>query len=486
MADESDLESGGEDLSHRVDLGSKADEIGIRLKESYPDCNSETETGHAHHQRHDHDGSISTLTSLGRSGRLTFRKRESDDMADMVLDVLFCFVIYVIALPILLALSLPLLLLASPFLAAYYSFAKEPKPLQTLLFGQASSQCDRDAVKSEGEDVRMTKQDIAEQLIRRRCLGIMEYHKDADDEASDDESNVANNLAWSRPIGGIADSVPRDFQGRIHFRLASRRVGETTVLSCLVFSEPISGDVSVSSLQAPLHNRDDNHHLSADDSSEFVVMDLDDPMLQEILARTAESTAPKKAVDGDEAMANVSDYASESANFSIVDLETPEQARVNVGDDDGDTAKKSDVNSCAECPETTPATVVKEKKKTKRRAKVSKIKSKEQHISRRPDEDSSESEIRKMHSSAVDSPWLCPKNTLCDICMNPFGDNEVAVWSPFDHCKHTFHQKCILVDLLDDPKCPQCKLDFIKNKSTQQRQEGHPEDLDLKSEHTRN
>lgn len=88
-------------------------------------------------------------------------------------------------------------------------------------------------------------------MIRRRCMGIMEYHKDADDDASDNESSIVVDVAWSRPIWGVVDSVPRHFPGRIHWRLALTIKGDISFLSCLVFSEPLSGDVSIASQKEP-------------------------------------------------------------------------------------------------------------------------------------------------------------------------------------------------------------------------------------------
>ena len=53
-------------------------------------------------------------------------------------------------------------------------------------------------------------------------------------------------------------------------------------------------------------------------------------------------------------------------------------------------------------------------------------------------------------------------------------NNEVAVWSPYQHCSHTFHQSCILVGLLDSPECPLCKNAFIIRKHSEPKQDETP------------
>lgn len=108
-------------------------------------------------------------------------------------------------------------------------------PSQKLYIGNAYE------TDEEGEGVGIHQ--IADQLIRRRCLGIMEYHKDANDEASDDEeSEVTADLAWSRPIGGKAVCTTS-------LSWAYTLEGQMDALSCLVFSEPLRGEISVSSLK---------------------------------------------------------------------------------------------------------------------------------------------------------------------------------------------------------------------------------------------
>jgi hypothetical protein len=67
--------------------------------------------------------------------------------------------------------------------------------------------------------------------------------------------------------------------------------------------------------------------------------------------------------------------------------------------------------------------------------------------------------------NSTESLWLYPLHAMCDNCLKPFSPGHTTVWSPFLHCNHTFHQSCVLTDLLDDPKCPLCKLAYIEHKA---------------------
>ena len=441
-------------------------------------------------EKDDHDGSVSTLTSMGAT-RKTFLQKNS--------WVGYCFdlcygVFYLVMIPTLLILcfvvGVPLVLFVAPCLGIYYCCGKEPKSLQELFIGgelETDGGC-------EGEDIHQ----IAGQLIRRRCLGIMEYHKDANDEASDDESEVAVDLAWSRPIGGKAESVPRDFPGRIHWRLSQIVEGRTNVLSCLVFSEPMCGEVSVSSLKvdfneeecvadhstgrfAPMEESDGagggGRSLleSKGGASSFILQSTKqnqtDSALREGTNMAVETTnrdppdgrLRQKPADVDERL----DQTGHTQNQDHHKTPQPEQPRCEKG-----------VGGLVDKP--SPSRI--NKKHSMKRKKKKKVKSKKKGSEIEPslNDDSREATLGSaplsLHTDPTKDLWLFPRHALCGICSEPFQTDQVAVWSPYQQCSHTFHQSCILVDLLDNPECPLCKSAFIKTKHSGERHDGASSD----------
>lgn len=51
----------------------------------------------------------------------------------------------------------------------------------------------------------------------------------------------------------------------------------------------------------------------------------------------------------------------------------------------------------------------------------------------------------------------------CAICLSPYEVGETVVWSCNRHCKHAFHQDCMLdwlTKMFDGTPCPCCRQDF--------------------------
>jgi hypothetical protein len=442
-------------------------------------------TTSAEEEGREHDGSVSTMTSFGKS--LYSRKHQGEWEACRG-DFLYC-LLYLALVPLIILVGIPLIILASPFLVVYYSCTENPKPLRTLIFGEIPAK-GRKAAETTGP-VRMTKEDVADQLIRRRSLGIMEYHKDANDEASDDESAVAVDLAWSRPIGGIAEAVPRDFPGRIHWRLASTLQGETTVLSCLVFSEPITGDFSVSSLKEKARDREvSSAELSEEILEEFQLSAADESIEEGAQEPVASEEDVEHASESQATTPELSTAVSSTDPEAIPTIEPrplhdvtetavtePIEAKGALSTEVRPTASAK----AAEEPES-PKKIITSKSDTKEKKKTLSKKKKSGKPSKRvkfemdrvlADIHSSQTATNQdvptrgtPRTNSTESLWLYPLHAMCDNCLKPFSPGHTTVWSPFLHCNHTFHQNCVLADLLDDPKCPLCKLDYIEHKTT--------------------
>lgn len=442
-------------------------------------------------QNNNDNDSVSTLTSMGKSRR-TLKDGKSAS-GERFVDLLYMFM-YLIALPIIMVVGLVAVgtigLVAAPFLGLYYCLAKEPKPL-----GQLIIYAEEDSDKNQDYFIRMTKEDAIQQLIRRRCLGIIEYHKDANDDASDHEENIAVDLAWSRPIGGMADDVPRDFSGRIHWRLASTIAGETNVLSCLVFSEPLSRDVSISSLQAnvvenvggkveeknvnladiealndpsldsrresladlPTRNNGetDNHSLQVTETNETRLF-REEKGYEKATSKTPLTQQSDIPPLDDRIVCPANDVGFESRGELVSEGRGPIQTSLDKNQILSEQAQTKQER------ESTASDRVSKLYKKRLRTKKKKSKSAPFRVEVPKASDKTFEEIspRSLVNPSEDL-WLCPPHTLCEKCTRPFKNNEVAVWSPFEHCRHTFHQNCILVELMDENQCPSCHKDYI-------------------------
>eukprot|EP00977_Amphora_coffeiformis_P006726 scaffold1484_cov173-Amphora_coffeaeformis.AAC.4 len=106
----------------------------------------------------------------------------------------------------------------SPCLGIYYCCAKEPKSLQQLFIGEE--------FETDGEDERVDIYQVASQLFRRRCFGIMEYRKDANDEASDDNTKQTETGSKAPKDTNIADRPTDTFALDEALRQQAADVGE--------------------------------------------------------------------------------------------------------------------------------------------------------------------------------------------------------------------------------------------------------------------
>lgn len=118
----------------------------------------------------------------------------------------------------LLLIGLPFFLFLAGLLSVYYCCTTDPIPFRTLLRAMVGVEDWNggafDGTTTGGEPYHVTKEDIRKGIIRRLCLGPMEW-----------KSTVG--------VGGDLSTLPRDHPGRVHWR------NEGTSITCLVFSEPL-------------------------------------------------------------------------------------------------------------------------------------------------------------------------------------------------------------------------------------------------------
>ena len=136
--------------------------------------------------------------------------------------------------------GVPFLLLMIGLLVAYYCCTSNPIPFRTLL--RAMLGVDDwnggvfDGSTNNHEPYNVTKEDIRKNIIRRLCLGPMEWKV----------------VRTENSVGGDLSTLPRDHPGRVHWR------NETSSEKILVFSAPLRDAATSSSIQEDADVVDDN------------------------------------------------------------------------------------------------------------------------------------------------------------------------------------------------------------------------------------
>ena len=163
----------------------------------------------------------------------------------MVLTTLAALLLFIVFI------GFPFLIFLAGLLTVYYCCTSDPIPFRTLLRAMVGVEDWNGGAfdgGNGGEPYRVTKEDIRKGIIRRYCLGPMEWKAAAISGTKSAMSEEA--------VGGDLSTLPRDHPGRVHWR------HEATSETCLVFSEPLgitsSGDEPDNPKDVPSGNSSTN------------------------------------------------------------------------------------------------------------------------------------------------------------------------------------------------------------------------------------
>ena len=299
--------------------------------------------------------------------------------------------------------GLPFLLFLAGLLMVYYCCTSDPIPFRTLLRAMVGVEDWNGGAfdgTMTGEPYNVTKDDIRKGIIRRLCLGPMEWKA------------AAAAVVEDTTVGGDLETLPRDHPGRVHWR------NEATSATCLVLSEPLGSSSASSSASSSIVAPPLAQQGTDPDSSSPNLVSAEEMLRREELIR---SKVPKYLQQHKEEEEKVEEDEVE---------ETKPEEKEGMGNE----TVQSDEENISESLD----------------------------IPVEPISDAKEpSQCPIQNSTPEDDSSVRDRGTVCDICLLEFETGEAVAWSPNPACNHAYHEECITDWLLRKPTCPSCRQNFI-------------------------